>query len=169
MPNLIFFEHRYNRVFTRAVCLRRVWLSIVMAMLLTGCQAPLSSSDSLPGSSIPVRLGPGSDEGQRCVAQCQSDQWRCETRQQDRLRLCKGEARLALRACEADAYDRLHNCYDRLRAIHGDAWRDHQSQCTTLASDRCYLRACRLPTSCNDVYKHCFERCGGFIAVQPVS
>ncbi len=169
MRHLILSEHRHVSVFKRTACLRHVLVSIVLAMLLAGCPAPLSSSNSPTGSSIPVRLGPASAEGQRCVAQCQADQWRCETRQQDRLRLCKGEARLALRACEADAYDKLHNCYDRLRAIHGDAWRDHQGQCHTLANKRCYLPACQQAVSCDGAFEYCFERCGGSITEQPVS
>lgn len=169
MRYLIFCEHRQTSARSRATSYRCALVSMFLCLLVTGCQTPLSSANSVPDSSIPVRLGPASAEGQRCVAQCQADQWRCETRQRDQLRLCKGEARLALRACEADVYDRLHNCYDRLRAIHGDAWRDHQGQCHTLANKRCYLPACHQDASCDGAFEHCFERCGGSISVQPVS
>lgn len=154
---------RQDRASARSRFLRGVIAIIVFGLLFAGCQAPE------PTSPMPERSPPVSAEGQLCVAQCQTTHWRCETRQRDQLRLCAGEARLALRACRAEAQDQRYDCYSRLRAIHGDAWRSHQSQCSAPPHDRCERPVCQQSRACDDAYEDCFQRCGGRISPGPTS
>ncbi|MCA8889936.1 MAG: hypothetical protein KDA46_13965 [Parvularculaceae bacterium] len=104
------------------------------------------------------REAPATDEGRRCLNQCDTTRLQCEANAAGNYDRCQIDRQNREQACEREAQNTRNYC------LRNNAPSCDLQYSNTLNSCRMYIRDCRVETAqCDQMSNQCFQNCGGRI------